>query len=177
VKTTTTLPFGKYRDKDLATVPDAYLSWLLRETKLSSGVCSAVAAELESRGFKVPEPPPPRPVPRCCGVEALVHWHEDRLARRRVRAQCRRCGRSLGFPPCVEPFITLANASASHAPLLDVLTRLEDLGVRLHSDGRAVWFGAGYDRVPPDLRAIVHQCRHRLAVLIGDTRLEVPGDQ
>jgi hypothetical protein len=147
------------------------LRWLIREAKLSSGLRTAVVNELRSRGMATPEPPPPRPVPVCCGSEALIHWHEDRLGRKRVRAQCRRCGRSLGFPPCVEPFLALANASASPAPLLDALTRLGDLGVELVSDGRGVWFADdGWRRVPPDLKAVVKQCSHQLAGLLGDTR-------
>jgi hypothetical protein len=167
------LPFGKHAGVPLPSVPSSYLAWLLREAKLSTGLRSGVADELQRRGIAPPEPPPLQPVPTCCSREALVHWHQDRLGRKRVRAQCRTCSRSLGFLPTVAPFTAMADAAASPAPVLDVLTRLEELGVGLESDGRGVWFaGDGWRRVPPDLKALVHQCSHQLAQMRGDTRQE-----
>jgi hypothetical protein len=52
----TPLPFGKHKGRPLAEVPASYLSWLLAEVKLSSGLRCAVAAELTRRG---PYSPPP----------------------------------------------------------------------------------------------------------------------
>jgi hypothetical protein len=64
----------------------------------------------------------------------------------------------------------MADAEASPTAILDALTRLEDLGVELLSDGRTVSYRPGdWERVPPDLRRIVDQVRHQLARLLGRT--------
>jgi hypothetical protein len=52
----------------------------------------------------------------------------------------------------------------SPAPILDVLTRLEELGVPLHSDGQRAWPARP---VPPDVAAAVRQCNHQVARLVG----------
>jgi hypothetical protein len=133
------LPFGKHAGALPREVPSDYLRWLLREWKLSSGLRSALAAELSSRGVPVPPPPPPAPPRPCqsCGALAFAHtWQEDRAGGKRIRRSCRRCGRYCCFAPLVEPYLSEANACASPTPILDVLTRLEDLGVELVSDGR-----------------------------------------
>jgi hypothetical protein len=172
------MPFGKHKDKPLSAVPADYLNWLLRACKLSPGLRTAVTAELRSRGQSVPEPPPPKPLPACdrCGpVGAFAFWFEDTLGRRRIRAECRRCHRMLGHPPCVEPYVTMANANASETPLLDALVRLDELGVDLVSDGRRVdYANGGWRKVPADLNAVVKSCSHRLARMLGDTRPRPP---
>ncbi len=77
----------------------------------------------------------------------------------------------MGFAPQVEPFTSEADAAASDTPVLDVLTRLEELGVDLLSDGDTVWFAPGdWRRVPDDVLAAARQCKHSLARLLGDTR-------
>jgi hypothetical protein len=48
--------------------------------------------------------------------------------------------------------------------VLDTLTKLEELGIALRSDGRRVWT----DRpLPPELAAALRQCNNRLARLVG----------
>ena len=169
-----TLPFGRHKDKPLGEVPADYLLWLVRKCKLSSGLRTTIAGELSRRGVEVPAPPPPRPIPPCrdCGPGAghVLFWMQDRVGRKRIRAECKRCRRLVDHPPCVPPYSTMADATASPTAMLDVLTRLDDLGVQLHSDGRAAWVGGDdYRRVPPDLRALVKQCSHELAKMIGNT--------
>jgi hypothetical protein len=71
----------------------------------------------------------------------------------------------------MSPYVSQADAAASETPILDTLVRLQDLGVELVSDGQSLAFaGDGWRRTPPDLRAVVRQCGHQLAVLLGNTR-------
>jgi hypothetical protein len=73
--------------------------------------------------------------------------------------------------PLVEPWISCANDNASPAPILDVLTRLEDLGVELQSDGRKVWVGGqDYHKVPEELHVLIRQCSNLLARMLGKKR-------
>ena len=106
---------------------------------------------------------------RHCAAEGYTaRWQEDRNGRRRIRADCLGCGRFLAWLPILEPWITSANRNASPTPILDVLTRLDDLDAELRSDGRTVWVKArDWRRVPPDLHALIRQCSHRLARLMG----------
>jgi hypothetical protein len=165
------LPFGRHKDKPLAEVPVDYLRWALRECRLGSGLRAAVAGELQRRGEGVPAPPPPRPLVRCrTHPEAppLLLWIEDRLGRRRIRAECSVCRRLTDHPPCVAPYTTEADRNASGAPVLDALTRLEGLGVELVSDGQRVWVNdKDWRKVPADLHATIRQCSNQLARLIG----------
>jgi hypothetical protein len=115
-------------------VDTGYLQWALSKCKLSSGLRAALAEELPRRGQPVPQPPAPRPVPacpRCPGAPPALAWQEDSAGRRCIRAECSRCRRWLGFAPVVEAYIGQADAAASHNDLLDVLTRLDGLGVKL----------------------------------------------
>jgi hypothetical protein len=172
------LPFGKHAGKPVRDVPTDYLSWLLRECKLSSGLRSAVAAELSSRGVAVPPAPAPAPPRPCwrCGASKFAHrWQEDARGARRIRRTCRRCDTFLGFAPLVEPYTAEADAAASPTPILDVLTRLEDLGVELVSDGvRAQVPWPDCERLPADLREALRSCQHTLARMIGDNRGALP---
>jgi hypothetical protein len=55
--------------------------------------------------------------------------------------------------------------------MLDVLVRLDELYVELHSDGRHAYLSYGDEqRVPQDLVALVRSCSHRLAKMMGDTK-------
>jgi hypothetical protein len=172
--TVPSLPFGRHKGTPLPDTPTDYLRWLLRTCKLSTGLRAAVAAELQARGIETPPPAPPRPLGTChahpqAGV--VCRWFEDAIGRRRISAHCRRCGRTTDHPPCVPPYTTEADRHASAAPILDALVRLDALGIELASDGRTVWLqGEDYRRVPPDLQAIVRQCRHQLATMIGNRK-------
>lgn len=169
----TAMPFGKHRGKPLGEIPDGYLLWLLREAKLSSGLRLAVGNELRRRSVEAPPPPPPRRPPSCgyCGeVDFAVGWMEDSRGNRRIRATCKGCRRCRCFLPLIEPWVSAANANASPTAILDALTALDDLGVDLQGDGKKVWFaGDDYRRVPASLQAVVRQCSHQLASMIGRT--------
>ena len=86
------LPFGRHQNKPLAEVPADYLGWLLREAKLSSGLRSAVAGELERRGLVAPPQPEPRPAfgqerpPQLVKVQPVDLGSEPRLSLRDVGA-------------------------------------------------------------------------------------------
>jgi hypothetical protein len=168
-----TLPFGKHAGQPLPDVPSSYLDWMLRSCKLSSGLRATIAGELSRRGIEAPAPPPPPPIPKChrCGAAGyLCNWQEDSLGRKRIRASCRQCGLFLTFPPSIPPFTAQADEAASPAPILDALTKLEAIGVELQSDGKRVFYRPGdWRRVPPDLRAVVRQCGHQMAQMIGNT--------
>jgi uncharacterized protein (DUF3820 family) len=169
------LPFGKHKGRPLPAVPTGYLEWISRETKLSSGLRSAVAAELKSRGLQAPAPLPPRPANTCfrCGPApgVTLRWLQDALGRRRIRATCNHCHQMRDHPSVVPPYTTEADANASPTPILDALTRLEALGVEVQSDGRRAWLRwEDMRRVPADLVALVRQCSHTLAGMLGATR-------
>jgi hypothetical protein len=71
----------------------------------------------------------------------------------------------------VEPHLSQANAALHQTALLDVLIRLEDIGVELASDGNAVlvpWQFWG--KVPEDLLALIREVNHDLARLLGVSR-------
>jgi hypothetical protein len=160
-------------------VPTDYLRWCLSACNLSSGLRSAVAAELASRGVQVPEPPP-RPEPLCRehpGAGCRCLWGEDSLGRKFIRAECVRCCRSLGIMPKAEPYIGMADASATPTPVLDALVGFEAAGVEVRSDGKRAWVDGDYRRVPPDVRNALRQAKHQLAKMVGDNRQEVRGDR
>jgi hypothetical protein len=166
--------FGKHKGRTLTSIPTSYLTWLLDAgVKLSGGTRTAVGDELRRRNVEAPPPPPPKPPPTCsrCGCEELLfRWYEHANGVRQIRRTCRRCGLWLGCAPRVPPYTTLADAAASPTPILDVLTRLDDLGVELRSDGRRVWIsGTDWHRVPKELHDVIRQCGHTLAGLLGNT--------
>jgi hypothetical protein len=169
---TPALPFGKHKNEPLAAVPTDYLRWALATVKLSSGLRAAVAAELTRRGITPPPPPPSAPVSpceRCSSKEVTFAWIQDKIGRRQIRRSCGRCGGSRGFAPQVEPFVTLANAGTSPTPVLDLLTRCEEAGINLKSDGIVVDFATQEDylRASPGLRVLVRACRSTLGKLLG----------
>jgi hypothetical protein len=175
----TTLPFGKHRNTPLADVPTGYLQWLLREAKLSSGLRSAVADELRRRNIRPPAAtvPPPPACSRCGPGPAVCYsWAEDRRGRKYIRRQCSACGRWLGHAPLAEPYRMLADRAATLTPILDVLVRCEDAGVRLRNDGAAIDFASteDYRKAPDDLRRAVRQVRHTLATMLPRNRETTP---
>jgi hypothetical protein len=167
------LYFGKHRGRALPDVPTSYLAWLLRDChSLSRALRGAVAAELVRRGVAppTPTPPPPAPCPGCGSATFRHAWQEDRAGGRRIRRTCHRCGTFGGWAPQLPPYLAEADAAASPTPLLDVLTRLDDLGLVLVSDGERVWVPwPDCDVLPPDLRELIHSCSHSLAVRMGNT--------
>jgi hypothetical protein len=116
--TITALPFGKHRGHPLADVPVGYLTWVLRECKLSSGLRLAVADELRRRNVRPPVPTVPPP-PACsdCGPAAGVGytWAEDRRGRKYIHRQCSACGRWLGHAPLRPQYVVLADRAATAA--------------------------------------------------------------
>jgi hypothetical protein len=110
--TAQTLPFGKHKGVPLCDVPDTYLTWVLRQCKLSSGLRTAVAEQLHARGIEPPEPAPPAE-PTCprCGPAAghRYHWQVDSLKRRHIKRTCTGCGQWQGFAPAVPPFTEQAD--------------------------------------------------------------------
>jgi hypothetical protein len=169
----TVLPFGRHKGRPLTEVPTDYLQWLLRSIKLSSGLRAALADELTRRGIQAPDPPP-RPEPacrRCPGARYRCLWGEDSIGRRFIRAECVRCRQSLGIMPQVEPYVGMADATASPAPLLDALVGAEAAGVEILSDGKTARVG-DYRKAPPAVRDAVRQCKARLGRMLGDNRQE-----
>jgi hypothetical protein len=170
------MPFGRHRGAPVRRVPTDYLHWLYRNCKLSSGLRAAVRAELLSRpdGPRGLPPEPASPSPecyRCGGRDVALSWQQLANGARRIRAECRWCRGFVKFMPETPENVAAADATASPTALLDVLTRLEEAGVNLDSDGRRVWVRwEDGRRLPPDLRALIHQCSNSLAKLLGDTR-------
>jgi uncharacterized protein (DUF3820 family) len=170
----TLMPFGKHTGQEPSRVPSDYLRWFLRTFKLGSGFRAALAAELASRGIAAPDPPAiapdmPRRCSRCGSNDPpRLTWHQQRDARRAIRRTCGRCGSWRGTPPQTPANIAEADRNASPAPLLDVLTRLDDLGITLKSDGQAIHFATVEDwrRCPADLRDTIRQCNHQLATML-----------
>jgi hypothetical protein len=168
------LYFGRHKGQPLPDVPSDYLSWVLREVKLSSGLRNAVADELARRGVE-PPPAPPVPTPTCwhCKGRQFRHrWHIDAIGRRRVRRECLHCRRWAGFAPNVEPFTTEADVTASPTGVLDLVTMADQWGIRLISDGRRVTFAPGeWARAPQELRDLVFQAGHAVARMAGKASL------
>ncbi len=126
--------------------------------------------ELGHRSIKAPPGPLIPWCPTCPLTSFVVTWQEDRRGGRRIRAECLRCGRWLTWLPQAPLWTQQADRNASPTALLDVLTRLEDLGIDLQSDGRTVWVPwPDVQRIPLDLRAVIRQCSHQLARLLGQT--------
>jgi hypothetical protein len=184
------MPFGKHAGQPLAEVPDSYLLWCLRSCKLSGGLRLAIGNELRRRNVDVPAPLPVR-IPACdrCGstpARTINHglsqprqladfyffrWQENAAGQRVIRAECRHCSRFLIFVPTIEPFESLADENASSTPILDVLTKLDDLGIEVKSDGRRAWLGwEDEKRVPPAILALIRECNNQLARIIGPRR-------
>jgi hypothetical protein len=109
-----TLPTGQFKGRPLNEPTTNYLQWYLATVKTSSGVGAGIAAELERRGVEVPPAPAARE-PRCPAhpdAGFTVRWQDDSLGRPHIRAACGRCRRFLKFVPCVQPFTSMANATA-----------------------------------------------------------------
>jgi hypothetical protein len=101
----------------------------------------------------------------------VLTWQQVANGQKRIRAECRNCRGFVKFMPETPENVVTADASASPTALLDVLTRLDDFRVNLESDGRRVWLRwEDMRRVPADLNALVRQCSHSLAGMLGDTR-------
>jgi uncharacterized protein (DUF3820 family) len=165
------IPFGRHRGQAPRDVPTGYLAWFLRECKPSSGLRACITDVLRSRGVEAPSatPPVPKPPPtcrRCGGRELTVSWHEIRGAARRVRGDCKRCGRLVGFLAHSAANIAAADAAQPTAPLLDVLTRAEDEGVTLVVRGEEI-MAEPWQRASPRLLQLVRQSQHQLLRRLG----------
>jgi hypothetical protein len=167
------MPFGKHQDQPLSEVPTPYLSWLIAQNNIARGLRDRLNNELRGRGVDVPvQPPAPRRrCFRCHSTQILANWHQWRNGSRHVRGTCARCGAWCGTLPQTEANIAEANRNASPTPVITALVELEALGVELVSDGNSVsYVGDGWRKVPRELDAIVRQCSHTLARMIGDNR-------
>jgi hypothetical protein len=174
-----TLPFGKHKGRPLPEIPSDYLTWLAKTCRLSSGLRAAVGVELARRGLEAPPIPAVRPsvppCPRCGDAGFVARWQEDVRGNRRVRAECRRCRKWMTFLPSLPPWTGEADAAASATPSLDALTRLDELGIELESDGLTAWVPwPDARRVPAELLAVVRQCARQLGRMIGKTRKQRP---
>ncbi len=82
---------------------------------------------------------------RCRSTEPRYGWQQRRDGGWHIRVECGGCGGYLKFAPQCEPFLTLANRTASETAVLDVLVQSDELGIGLHSDGRTVSFATHED--------------------------------
>jgi hypothetical protein len=66
------------------------------------------------------------------------------------------------------PYTDLADGASTRTPILDVLVKCDELGIRLRNDGAAVDFATAGDwrRAPADLRRAVRQVRHTMATML-----------
>jgi hypothetical protein len=112
-------------------------------------------------------------------VPVVCRWQQTRAGQRHVGRRCSRCGRFRGFFPQVESYVSEADANLTPTVLLDVLIRLEDLGIELESDGCDVSFlhPGDYWRVPQDLHLLIAECKHDLARMIGPTPTSAPATE
>jgi hypothetical protein len=115
-----TLPFGMHKNVPVEEIPTDYLTWVLRECKLSSRLRAALAEELLSRGVQPPasrRTAPPRTCARHPGAGLRCEWQEDCRGELRIRATCRQCKRFICFAPQTEFFVRMANAHTSQDSL------------------------------------------------------------
>ena len=161
------LPFGRHKDLPLSDVPSDYLDWLMRSCKLSSGLRLAIGNELRRRNLtrlrshrqgadlsmrigQVPRGLDRGPTRPEAHPSDLLLWPLSLLLA---------VGRTVAF---------VRNENLSPTAILDVLTRLEDLGIDLQCDGRKAWVSAeDYRKVPADLHVVIRQCSNTLARMIG----------
>jgi hypothetical protein len=165
--------FGRHKGQDVADVPTSYLDGLATSGVVRGALLRAVREELVRRGVDPgpePEPPPP-PACRRCGPAGAVRydWIQDRRGRRMIRQTCGACGARLGFAPQVPRYTAAADAGASPTAALDVLTRCEELGIALRTDGAVADFASWEDRrrAPAEVRALLGQCRHDLGRMLS----------
>lgn len=163
--------FGKHRERPLPDVPTSYLAWALRECKLSTGLRTAVRAELLSRPdcpAALPAQPRPQEVRchRCGGAELVVYWHQlQGQGGRRIRASCAACHGYIQFLPETPENVALADASTSSTALLDVLTLAEAEGVEIvRREGRI--YLEPYHSASPRLRDLVRQSTRLLLAML-----------
>jgi hypothetical protein len=123
-----------------------------------------------------------RTVPVCrndCTNDAsdvAVGFQQCRNGKRRIRASCVHCGAFLCWLPMREPFLSMANNEVSPTPILDVLMLLEEIGVELKSDGKACWVPyPDCKKLDAELAALIRQCSHDLARMLGDHSKITPG--
>jgi hypothetical protein len=76
----TCMPFGKYKNQPLNTIPEGYLVWLIEEVNLKPRLRSQVHEELLRRqgGYSTPEPAPKEP--NGSGVREVVAGWFRKLA-------------------------------------------------------------------------------------------------
>jgi Putative quorum-sensing-regulated virulence factor len=165
------LPFGKHKNQPLPEVPTNYLCWLTREAKLSAGLRAAVGDELAGRGVTPPAPPEPpadrpRPCCRCGCLEARLSWQTFRNGARQIRRTCVRCDGLLGFAAQTPANVAQADRNSSPAPLLELLTGLEEAGVEARKVGGVVQF-VPWRRMTPRLMELERQCRPLLEAMLS----------
>ena len=70
------MPFGKYKGRDLAALPDEYLLWVSANIPLREPLGSAISDEMALRGYEeLPPPPaPPRPFTQSRETEEGGAW-------------------------------------------------------------------------------------------------------
>jgi hypothetical protein len=160
------LPVGLYRGQPLSSVPTDHLRWALWELKLSWGLFTAARRQLLSRGVPESQLPPPR-APRVlfctrCGESRLrVFWQEIANGEQRIRADCRGCGRFVGWVPMTEETAARADEGTSPTRLLDALTRAEEEGVEVVCGyGRVTLLP--YGRASEELQRLVRQAANQL---------------
>jgi hypothetical protein len=160
------LPVGRYKGQPLSSVLTNHLLWAVRKLKLSWGLFTAARQQLLDRGVPESQLPPPRQ-PRqlfckCCDESRLwVYWQETVNGERRIRADCRSCGRFVGWVPMTEETAARADENTSGTALLDALTRAEDEGVQVVCGyGRVTLLP--YGRASEELQRLVRQTANQL---------------
>jgi len=150
--------FGKFKGCPLSEVDTGYLRGLAA-VQLSSGIRAAVVAELDRRGVSAPPPPPtgPKGWKQPCSRAGVRNWATAARVFNGVRqiGELQALRRSCGHAPG-RALRQPGQRRCSATPVLDVLVRLEDLGIELESDGRSVRFvGDGWSRCPRELHDLV----------------------
>jgi hypothetical protein len=157
---------GRYKGQPLSAVPTRDLHWAVWHLKLSWGLFTAAREELLNRGIAAVQLPPPRQRRllscRHCGNSRLrIYWQQTSNGEKRIRGDCHRCGRFVGWVPWTPATIATADANTSPTAMLDALAKADEEGVQV-----VVGYGLvtliPHGKALPELQRLVRQAAAQL---------------
>jgi uncharacterized protein (DUF3820 family) len=76
------MPFGKFKNEPLSSVPDSYILWLVENVEIREPLLSGIAVELRYRGLEVGQAPatrgPDRDMVHKVYKKLAIEYHPDK---------------------------------------------------------------------------------------------------